>query len=261
MSNPSANRFHPVRWTALTWLALLLWAWHPVPLNFPPSASYKVDPITGELSEPTRYRSLSELPFPIGWPLYYVRPSYLDSPSLPPMPVGAPLPPPAPSTVHPFAMAMNLALIVTALSALIYFLQKIAYQFSLLLLLGVMAAFPLYFAMGRVVAMIAGYNAVWWYTIAVYFSPIPAAFAAPHLAVLQSKVLYFQFLSKGSRCSSGDFDNADDTIAAASRLEMCGDWAAAIDLYRRAAERWPEHTHYVQNCIGRVAEKQSMAQM
>jgi len=61
------------------------------------------------------------------------------------------------------------------------------------------------------------------------------------------------------RCHD-EYENADDAIVAASKLEMCGNWNASIDLYRQAAQRWPEHTGYVQRCIARVNEKQSLAQ-
>jgi hypothetical protein len=74
-------------------------------------------------------------------------------------------------------MVANFSLVVIAISALIYFLQKTTYRFSLLFLFGVMVAVPLYFGLGRLVAMLAGYNAARWYSIAVYFSPIPAALA------------------------------------------------------------------------------------
>lgn len=260
MAPTNASLFNPVRWTVLTWLALLLWAWHPVPLNFPPSESYTVDPTTGEFSMQTRYRTLSEIPFPVGWPLYYVRPSHLDSSLAPVMLVGAPLPPPLPSTVHPFAMAVNLILIVTAISALVYFLQKTTYRFSLLLLLGVMAAFPLYFAIGRFLSMVAGYNTVWWYTIVVYFSPIPAAFAVRFSLYPRMGWRRFRQMWKDGRDSYDDYANADDAIAAASKLEMRGEWGASIDLYRYAAERWPEHSDYAQRCIDCVTNKQALAQ-
>jgi hypothetical protein len=62
-----------------------------------------------------------------------------------------------------------------------------------------------------------------------------------------------------SQQSFDGYANADDAIAAASRLEMRGDWTGSIDLYRRAGERWPEHTTYVQNCIDRITKKQSFA--
>ena len=74
-----SSRFHPKRWTALTWAALAFWAWEPVVLNYPPSVTYEVDEITGELSSPTHYESLAELDVPVGWPFHYVRPSYLSA--------------------------------------------------------------------------------------------------------------------------------------------------------------------------------------
>jgi len=48
-------------------------------------------------------------------------------------------------------------------------------------------------------------------------------------------------------------------MAAAAELDTLGDWNDSIDLYRQAANRWPEHTEYIQNCIDRIAEKQALA--
>lgn len=57
--------------------------------------------------------------------------------------------------------------------------------------------------------------------------------------------------------SQGQYDNADDAIAAASKLDQHGDWDAAIALYRVAADRWPEHAAYIDNCIKDIAKKQT----
>lgn len=57
-----------------------------------------------------------------------------------------------------------------------------------------------------------------------------------------------------------NFDNPDDALAAASKLDSRGDWTASLDLYRHAAERWPEHKEYIQRCIDRVTEKQASTQ-
>lgn len=56
-----------------------------------------------------------------------------------------------------------------------------------------------------------------------------------------------------------DYDDADDAMAAASRLDSLGDWDAALSLYRSVAERWPEHSTYVTNCIADITQKQSAA--
>ena len=53
----------------------------------------------------------------------------------------------------------------------------------------------------------------------------------------------------------GEFENADDAIAAASKLDTMGDWHASIAAYRAAAERWPEHSTYIDNCIADVQRK------
>jgi len=261
MPETNANRFHPKRWTALTWLAVLLWTWHAFSLNYPPSVSYTVDSVSGDFSEPTHYKSLAELPFPVGWPLHYVTPSYLARPVAPVMPVGTPPPPPAPSAVSPFAMVANFLLIATTISALVYLLQKTKYRFSLLFLCGVMSAIPLYFILGRLVVMLAGYDAGRWYTVAVYFSPVAAALAVRYSVFPRVNWPRFRRNWRVGPQSFDDYDNPDDAIAAASRLDTNGDWSASIDLYRHAADRWPEHAEYIQQCIKRVAEKQSLAQM
>lgn len=260
MPPTNSSRFHPKRWTALTWLAVLLWAWRPFTLNFPPSESYTVDPVTGELSEATKYQTLSELPFPVGWPLYYVKPSWLTAAVAPALPVGAPTPPPAPSTVHPLAMVANFVLVVIAIGTLVYFLQKTVYRFSLLFLLGTMVAVPLYSGLGRLIAMVAGHDAVRWYSIAVYFSPVPAALAVRFAVVPRVEWRRFRSMWKHWQHSFDEYANAEDAIAAALRLEVRGDWDASIDLYRHAVERWPEHCEYVHRCIDRIAEKQRLAQ-
>jgi hypothetical protein len=60
--------------------------------------------------------------------------------------------------------------------------------------------------------------------------------------------------------SSPNPDNADDAIAAAARLERLGDWHTAIAAYRQAAERWPEHEKYLENCIAQIKNKQAAAE-
>lgn len=224
MSKSSANPLHPKRWTVLTWLAVLLWAWQPVIRNFPPSESYSVDPVSGELSGPTRYRRLSELPFPVGWPLYYVKPSYLAAPAVP-IPAGTPMPPPAPSSVHPFAIVANFVLVVVAMSSLVYFLQKTRYRYSLLFMFAVMTAVPLYFALGPLIAMLFGREAAGWYPLAVYFSPILAALAVTFSIYPRLKWPPFRSMWMRGQPSFDDCANADDAnfrrteVGNARRLE------------------------------------------
>ena len=56
-----------------------------------------------------------------------------------------------------------------------------------------------------------------------------------------------------------EYANPDDALAAAVQLDMQGDWEAAIAIYRDVARRWPEHEHYVRECIKRIDERQSQA--
>ncbi len=50
-------------------------------------------------------------------------------------------------------------------------------------------------------------------------------------------------------------DNADEAMAAASRLDQMGEWDAAIAAYQEVADRWPEHATYIANCIADVQRK------
>jgi len=59
--------------------------------------------------------------------------------------------------------------------------------------------------------------------------------------------------------SPSEFGNADDAIAAASKLDRNGHWDGAIALYRLAADRWPEHATYIENCIEDITKKQTAA--
>jgi len=52
-----------------------------------------------------------------------------------------------------------------------------------------------------------------------------------------------------------EIESADDAVAAASKLDTMGEWHASIAAYRVAAERWPEHATYIDNCIADVQRK------
>lgn len=53
------------------------------------------------------------------------------------------------------------------------------------------------------------------------------------------------------------FDDPEDAIAAAARLDLLGDWESSAALYRSVAERWPKHGTYVANCLSEIQKKQS----
>lgn len=168
------NRFAPHRWTLLTWLAVLIWAWQGVVFNVPAFESRSVDPATGAWLDPIRYQSLTELPYPVGWPLAYVRPDDLSAALTKPWPVGAPPPVPGPSTVHPLALVTNVVLIAGAIAALVYCLQKSAYRYGMGTMAAVLSAVPLYYIGGRLAGLI---SAAQWWPATVFFSPVPLAIA------------------------------------------------------------------------------------
>lgn len=53
------------------------------------------------------------------------------------------------------------------------------------------------------------------------------------------------------------YQNAEDALSAASRLDTQGDWDAAIELYQFSAERWPEHQSYIEQCVDQIRKKQA----
>lgn len=61
--------------------------------------------------------------------------------------------------------------------------------------------------------------------------------------------------STTSRADPDELDNADDAIAAASKLDTIGDWDASIAAYHTAADLWPEHADYIRNCIADIQRK------
>ena len=54
------------------------------------------------------------------------------------------------------------------------------------------------------------------------------------------------------------YDNPDDALDSAARLDQLGEWDAAIALYQDASSRWPEHRDYVEACIESIRGKQSL---
>jgi hypothetical protein len=73
--------------------------------------------------------------------------------------------------------------------------------------------------------------------------------------LLRRHLIRESFVRSLERCQN-EFNNADDALAAASKLDRNGDWDAAIALYRFAADRWPEHATYADNCIKEISKNQ-----
>jgi hypothetical protein len=55
------------------------------------------------------------------------------------------------------------------------------------------------------------------------------------------------------------YENAEDALAAASQLDMLGDWDEAIVLYQYAARCWPEHGEYINACVNTINDKKAAA--
>lgn len=255
MTQATPNRYHPRRWTGLTWLAILLWTWEPAVLNYPPSKSYTIDPETGERSAPTQFRSLSEIPFPVGWPMHYVRPSSLA----PVWPVGALPAPPVPSEVRPSVLVANLLIVAATVCALIYLLQRFLSQFSLGTLFQVSLTFAALWWAPGLVSRLVGYRVAQWYSDALYFMPLLAAVVVRFEFVPRLRSMLGR-RTQVSATSLQEFACADDAVGAATALDRKGDWDAAIEIYRLTARRWPAHARYAQNCIKQIADKQSLVQ-
>jgi hypothetical protein len=58
---------------------------------------------------------------------------------------------------------------------------------------------------------------------------------------------------------SEDYSNSEDALAAASRLDQLGEWDAAIAMYERVVEQWPDQREYIASCIRRIEEKRALA--
>ncbi len=237
---------------------VLAWAWSGYWSNHPTFVYWPIDRNTGEVSDAKYYKKLSDMPFPLGWPFRYVMPNDLLGPG-PPLPVGAPPPPPAPSRVYPWAMAANLLLILLAIFCVVYLLQRFAVKFSLRTLLIAVTLFALYYSLPRLVGELTGIRAWGWYRPTVYFSPIPTALLVKTLGISELNWPLILARFKRRQRSFEDFDDPEDTLAAAARLERRGDWSAAMGMYRDIAEKWPDQAAYAERCQAELAEKQSAA--
>ncbi len=58
-----------------------------------------------------------------------------------------------------------------------------------------------------------------------------------------------------------DFHNPEDALAAASKMDMHGDWNEAIELYHCIVERWPEHMPYITECVEAINDKQKLSHL
>jgi hypothetical protein len=56
-----------------------------------------------------------------------------------------------------------------------------------------------------------------------------------------------------------EYTNAEDALAAATRLDMLGDWDRALAVYENAAKQWPEHQPYIKQCVAQIHKKQAQA--
>lgn len=61
-----------------------------------------------------------------------------------------------------------------------------------------------------------------------------------------------------SELQPSDYDNAEDAMAAASRLDLMGDWDDAAALYEYVAKRWPQHADYAMNSLSALREKSGL---
>lgn len=209
--------------------------------------------MTGDLSDPEFYESLSDIPFSVGWPINYVMPNELTVRS-----VGAP-PAKITSIVRPWAMVGNLLIVVVTLSTLVYLLQRFMLQFSVLTLFKVSLAFALFWGLGRVIGSFWG-NAVSYYFLAVYFSPLAVGIVVELLDRGMLQKLEHKRLQLSIEQEFDKYENSEDAFALASKLDRAGDWETSVKLYRLSAERWPDEREYTQKCIECIAEKQALAQ-
>ena len=75
------------------------------------------------------------------------------------------------------------------------------------------------------------------------------------LILLRRREIRASFASS-SDLNSNNCKSADDVLAHAAHLDRNGEWDEAIAVYLNVAERWPQHTQYVNNCIAEIRLKQ-----
>ena len=61
-----------------------------------------------------------------------------------------------------------------------------------------------------------------------------------------------KFIRSAAKCRG-----PDAALAAALKLDMAGDWDAAVALYGEVTKRWPEHEPYARGRLAEIKEKQS----
>jgi hypothetical protein len=61
-----------------------------------------------------------------------------------------------------------------------------------------------------------------------------------------------------SQINAGEYDNADDAMAAAAKLDQIGEWDSAERLYLLCIDRWPEHAAYAKRCLDAIREKRKL---
>lgn len=223
-------------------------------MNYPPSETYTYGP-DNELILFESFDSLSEITIPVGWPLHYLNPT--PTPTVPVI-VGTPklLPGTGAAVISWEAAGLNALAIGYAIFCLIYCSQRLMPRFTIRSVLMLTLLLVAYLKISPLIAEYGGYIVALWLFHAIYFGPIVLAAT---IAVLRrvdwgqkrDEVLY-RFLSPRQIDESGD-----EHLAAAAKLEQSGEWDQAIHVYRIAAEKWPQHRSFANNCIASIKEKQS----
>jgi hypothetical protein len=244
---------HPKRWTAITWLGIFLWLWGPISLNRLP-ASYWTE--NAGQWEQTVISSPSEMPFPIGWPLHYVVPDDPSS-SIVPQRVGAVIPPPGPAWISYVSLAINLFLIAAATAAMVYCSQTLIPKFSLKAIFVITLLVALDFGVLPRVAQLFGVQVSRFLSDAIYFLPIAGVIAIPTLRKFDVDWAAAIPTIKSLGSKTVDYEDPDEVLAHASRLNRQGRWDEAIKIYRAAASQWPQQATYIGNCIAEIEEKKS----
>jgi hypothetical protein len=71
------------------------------------------------------------------------------------------------------------------------------------------------------------------------------------------RLLLFMMDRPASTRRFDQFQNADEAISAAIRLDVLARWEEAAEIYRLSAERWPEHRPFIERCVEEIAKKRS----
>ena len=154
-------------------------------------------------------------------------------------------------------LVFNVLIALFTTACLVYVLQKTCPRFSIRALFVFVTGFALVFGLTARIASLVGYP---WFDVisnCVYFSPILFAFLVRIVGGVN--INWRQIFSyRKEQGQPDEFENADEALAMASKLDRVGKWDEALDLYRYARDKWPDSSAYIEACMDEIEKKKGL---